>query len=111
MGTNNPDCCVDRVCIPIQENKNGKCKIKPKFKAFTTARSKTVPFLTNSISNAATIVTGYFWDFGDSKNSTLANPTHTYANFGTYNVCLTVFGANGVISCSKTTCNNVTVSP
>ena len=30
----------------------------------------------------------YQWSFGDSTFSTQKNPTHTYANFGTYNVCL-----------------------
>ena len=39
---------------------------------------------------SAGAVTSYLWDFGDGNTSTLQNPTHTYANFGTYNVCLTV---------------------
>lgn len=32
----------------------------------------------------------YSWDFGDNTNSTLQNPTHTYAANGTYTVTLTV---------------------
>src|SRR5262245_36881132 len=32
----------------------------------------------------------YSWDFGDGGNSTQANPSHTYANPGTYNATLTV---------------------
>ena len=32
--------------------------------------------------------TSYVWDFGDGTSSTLVNPTHTYANSGTYNVTL-----------------------
>ncbi|HEX6447367.1 MAG TPA: ThuA domain-containing protein [Streptosporangiales bacterium] len=36
------------------------------------------------------------WDFGDgSKKSHEANPTHTYADFGTYHATLTVHYANG----------------
>lgn len=40
-------------------------------------------------STAATNLT-YSWDFGDNQNSTLANPTHTYLQAGSYTVTLTV---------------------
>ncbi|HQN89958.1 MAG TPA: MEMAR_RS02690 family S-layer glycoprotein [Methanoregulaceae archaeon] len=39
--------------------------------------------------------TSWAWDFGDSANSTLQNPVHTYTNYGTYNVSLTVTNAAG----------------
>ncbi len=32
----------------------------------------------------------YSWDFGDGNSSTLANPSHSYVNFGSYTVTLTV---------------------
>ncbi len=35
-------------------------------------------------------ITGWQWDFGDGNNSSSQNPTHTYANDGTYTVQLTV---------------------
>jgi glucose/arabinose dehydrogenase/type 1 glutamine amidotransferase len=39
------------------------------------------------------------WNFGDgSKPSTQANPTHTYANFGTYKATLKVTYANGEVA-------------
>jgi glucose/arabinose dehydrogenase/type 1 glutamine amidotransferase len=42
------------------------------------------------------------WDFGDgSKPSTEANPTHTYANFGTYKATLKVTYANGEVATGK----------
>ena len=31
----------------------------------------------------------WLWDFGDGNTSTQQNPTHTYANTGSYTVCLT----------------------
>ncbi len=34
--------------------------------------------------------TSWLWDFGDGNTSTEQNPTHTYAEPGTYTVCLTV---------------------
>lgn len=35
------------------------------------------------------------WDFGDGNTSTNCDPTHTYANAGSYDVTLTVTDANG----------------
>ncbi|MEX2483409.1 MAG: S8 family serine peptidase [Brumimicrobium sp.] len=46
----------------------------------------TVDFF-NTSSNAST----FEWDFGDGNTSTDFNPTHTYANSGTYTVCLTAY--------------------
>jgi PKD repeat protein len=37
-------------------------------------------------------VTSWSWDFGDGGTSTLRNPTHTYAQAGSYDVTLTVGG-------------------
>lgn len=49
----------------------------------------------------------YLWDFGDSTSGTGQNPIHTYNNFGTYTVCLSITG-NGAIS---TTCQTVVCAP
>jgi PKD repeat protein len=38
----------------------------------------------------------YLWDFGDGKNSTLANPSHIYSTKGTYLVGLTVTDSIGI---------------
>lgn len=35
-------------------------------------------------------ITDYLWDFGDGQTSTLASPTHVYADFGSYEVTLQV---------------------
>ena len=39
--------------------------------------------------------TSYTWNFGDGSTSTLANPTHTYTNPGTYTVILVVTNSCG----------------
>ena len=43
----------------------------------------------------------WFWDFGDGTTSILSNPTHAYAHNGTFDVRLTVTGANGAVFAEK----------
>ena len=50
----------------------------------------------------------WLWIFGDGSTSNLQNPVHTYNNPGTYTVTLTVLGAGG--SDSETKTNYITVS-
>ena len=50
--------------------------------------SSSVNGLTASFTNNSTNATSYNWDFGDNNNSTETNPTHTYADDGTYTVQL-----------------------
>ncbi|MGF1533464.1 MAG: PKD domain-containing protein [Bernardetiaceae bacterium] len=52
---------------------------------------------TSTTTNADT----FAWDFGDGQNSSIANPTHTYANAGTYTVRLTVGGPGGEATVSR----------
>lgn len=58
---------------------------------------------TISVSTATQNVTSYLWNFGDGTTSTLPNPTHTYANAGTYNIiCTMTVGAGCIAEISKT---------
>lgn len=68
--------------------------------------SCTVPAnLTFTDHTSGTMITGYFWNFGDGTTSTLQNPTHTYSSAGPYAVSLTVTNSAG---CTGTkTMNNV----
>jgi PKD repeat protein len=52
-------------------------------------------------------ITTWLWDFDDGSTSTLSNPTHTFANNGTYNVTLTVWEADGD---SDSIVHNITVN-
>lgn len=61
-------------------------------------------FLIVSFSNSSQGGT-VLWDFGDGNTSSMWNTSHTYADAGTYTVCLTVFGACDTV----TTCQDVTV--
>lgn len=51
--------------------------------------TSTVTASTATFTNTSVNGTTYAWDFGDNSNGTDANPTHTYANDGTYTVVLT----------------------
>jgi hypothetical protein len=54
-------------------------------------------------------VVGYEWNFGDGTPiSYLASPIHTYAQSGTYRVCLTVVGTCGSMTICWDTAVNVT---
>ena len=44
----------------------------------------------------------YSWNFGDTTTSTAVHPTHTYANIGPYQICLTV---NNGAGCNQTYCD------
>ncbi len=59
-----------------------------------TCEGDLIQFTDLSIANAAAIVS-YTWDFGDGGTSSLSSPMHIYANYGIYNVTLTVVNSNG----------------
>lgn len=62
---------------------------QPVAAAFTSVTNFFDVNFTNTSTGGGTVT--YSWDFGDgSPASTAANPTHTYANNGTYTVTLTV---------------------
>ncbi len=65
-----------------------------------------------SFTDQSTVATGnitdWYWDFGDSQNSTLPSPTNDYINAGTFNVELTVTTDSG---CTATFNSTVTVAP
>lgn len=52
--------------------------------------------------------TSWLWDFGDGQTSTAQNPTHHYANSGTYSVSLTATNAFGNQQVTKS--NLVTIT-
>lgn len=71
---------------------------------FQFTSSGTSVSFTSSVSGTAPYT--YLWNFGDSTNSTTANPTHTYATNGTYYACLTITDNNG---CTSTFCDNIVI--
>ena len=73
----------------------------------------TVSGLNAAFTNSATgpgPITSYAWTFGDGGTSSLPNPTHTYANGGSYTVCLTVSGVYNNTPFSCTSCDSIYVT-
>ena len=64
--------------------------------AYTSScTSLTCSFDSSTSSVQGTAGSGRAWDFGDGTTSTEANPTHTFAATGTYQVALTVTSSRG----------------
>ena len=70
---------------------------------------ETNPTVFTDLSTAGTgTIASWSWDFGDSNTSSLQNPTHTYANPGTYPVELTITTDAG---CTDTYTADAIVNP
>ncbi|PCH66207.1 MAG: hypothetical protein COC01_08660, partial [Bacteroidetes bacterium] len=65
--------------------------------SFTHDLTNLVAAFTATTSN----VDNYNWDFGDGDTSTQVNPLHTYADSGTYNICLSASNSCGIIKSCK----------
>ncbi len=68
----------------------------------TPGFTSSVSGLTATFTNTSTNATSYFWDFGDSQTSTQTNPTHTYAEDGTYTVTLSATNNCGTVTTTQT---------
>ncbi|TAE47633.1 MAG: PKD domain-containing protein, partial [Bacteroidetes bacterium] len=69
---------------------------------FVTSVTRTCPEAIVTFADASipdTTLVSWLWNFGDGSTSTLQNPTHTYANGGTYTITLTV---TNLLGCSHT---------
>ncbi len=93
--------CTDTYCDSIWADTvviNAPCSAD--FSSAQVAISDSTYF-TNLSSASATAT--YFWDFGDGITSTDENPVHLYAQYGWYNVCLTVI--DSATNCYDTYCS------
>jgi hypothetical protein len=63
---------------------------------FTTDYDSTLNTFSLFVDNlAASMATGFHWDFGDGTTSTQAAPTHLYTIDSLFNVCMKVYVASG----------------
>ncbi|MCB9232296.1 MAG: PKD domain-containing protein [Bacteroidia bacterium] len=91
------NCDADTICQVITVN----CALPTG--GFTYGIAGNSVYFTSQAGNGAN---QFYWNFGDGTNSTSQNPSHTYAQTGTYVVCLTAYNSCGYDS----TCQLVTVS-
>lgn len=90
-------CGIDTLCTTVTV-----CGPAPATSSFTAAPTGATVNFTDLSTGASSVL----WDFGDGNFSTTANPSHTYAASGTYNVCLHAYNA----TCDTATfCDSVTV--
>lgn len=106
--TNSVNGCSSTSSTTITESctSDCNCELSPDF--FWTI-TKDCKFNASGISGAPACLTNvnYSWDFGDGTTATGINATHTFANPGTYLICLTVTGSNGSVGCIKKICKKV----
>ena len=76
--------------------------------SFTASKTAVVTDETITFTNTSKDGDNYKWEFGDGVTSTLANPTHSYENEGTYNVQMTAYSKNGKKSNKATATITVT---
>lgn len=63
------------------------------------------------LSTTSDSLAGWYWDFADGSTSTQQNPSHVFAQSGTYYVCLTITATdqNGTITCTASWCSYIQV--
>ena len=66
------------------------------------------PFTDSSFINAPDNISSYSWFFDDGNISNQENPTHTYTNYGDYNVKLITVSNNG---CKDSLTKEITIHP
>jgi gliding motility-associated-like protein len=95
--------CIDSLTKAITIQPNPVAKI-----GATAACHNSPTQFTDSSSVKTGTITSWSWEFGDGFTSASQNPSHTYANSGSYTVKLKVFSALG---CIDSTTKTVTVHP
>ncbi len=77
--------------------------------ACETSFTSSLNGLTGTFHGTSNVTTGlyYNWSFGDNQSGSGENPSHTYANYGAYQVCLTVYDGVG---CQATYCDSVHIT-
>jgi len=103
LTVSNGTCTVTECSWIVVNPTNNACTAN--FWVYADSLNNTVYLVNNSSWNANM---QYVWDFGDGNTGTGQYPSHTYANYGTYLVCLTIADGAG---CTDTYCQSVTFQP
>ncbi|MEQ9262572.1 MAG: PKD domain-containing protein [Owenweeksia sp.] len=101
--------CSDVYCGIVVPNALSSCFASYYLDSLNSGAGTVYLYNNSSTSIPGGALTSYLWDFGDGSSSTQAFPTHNYASYGNYNLCLTVTGSNGTINCMDTLCRTMYV--
>ena len=101
--------CVREICKTVVVQ--SPCNLVVDFSSNSTATNPLIVEFHN-LSTPLAPTDSITWTFGDGSISHDVNPVHTYANAGTYNVCLTVKKNSnaGTTPCIRTTCKTITIT-
>ncbi len=103
--------CIREKCVPIIVQNTTVCNLVANF-TFTPATTSPNTFYFQNTSTPLNTTDSIRWTFGDGTFSNQSNTVHSYAQPGTYNVCLRVQQrtANGTLSnCIREVCHTVIV--
>ena len=87
----------------------GVAGVRADFSATPTGGTAPLTVHFTNLSEPAEKITSYLWDFGDgTPTSTDTNPTHVYAQEGSYTVSLSIIGDGDTDTATKSSFINVT---
>lgn len=87
--------CVDSICQEVMVTSDTSV-CTAYFEASLDTLNNT-PYVYEFANQSNGNLLSYFWDFGDGTTSIEAQPTHIYAQGGSYQVCLQVNGLEGCV--------------
>jgi len=99
--------CTDTFCSTITIA-GGATACNAAFTDSNLASTNSVYFINQSTASSSSFFN--YWSFGDGNTSTSFNPLHTYANPGTYMVCLYMQDSSSVGICYDSTCQTIVVA-
>ena len=108
--TNGAPPCVRDICKNVVVTE--PCTLVVNF-SWTAVASNPLSLQFTNLSTPSSPTDSTIWSFGDGTSSTLSNPLHTYANAGSYNVCLIVKKypySTATNACIRYICKTVTVT-
>ena len=102
--------CTSNSCMALTTVQPPACAAGFTFSPTTNPNSGGYCYQFSNTSTGINNLTTYFWDFGDSTTATVASPLHSFAQAGTYNVCLTITTVNAAgMACTNTICHTVVI--
>ena len=105
--------CISDICHPVVIVSPTTCQVQANFNLVPTAGT-TNPLAQYFANTSTNIIAtdSIRWTFGDGTSANTFNASHTYANYGTYNVCLRVIKRiNGILqpNCVSEVCRLDTI--